>query len=127
MKDTKEDMSKTFVMHLSDDMFDAIAAGTKVVETRLFDEKRKLVGVDDYIEFVKESNKSQRVIRRVVERVIGKSFEEVFGIILLRFSPKQLGSPDDSSLNSMVKAMYKYYDRDKELQHGVISFIIDVV
>ena len=29
MKDTKENISKTFVMHLCDEMFDAVAMGTK--------------------------------------------------------------------------------------------------
>lgn len=124
MKDTKENSTRTFVMHLSDDMFDAINAGTKVVETRLFDEKRQLVGIGDYIEFVKESDKSQRVKKRVEDRVIGKSFEEVFSRILLKFSPRQLGSPDNSSLESMVNSMYFYYDKEKEMQHGVIAFII---
>lgn len=125
MKDTKENISKTFVMHLCDEMFDAVAMGTKVVETRLYDEKRQLIGIGDYIEFVKESDKSQRVKRRVADMVIGKSFEEVFSSVLLRFTPKQLGSPDEFSLKSMVDAMYRYYGRDRELQYGVISFIID--
>ncbi|MDE6211387.1 MAG: hypothetical protein K2G42_05400 [Clostridia bacterium] len=120
-------MTKTHVMHLSDDMFDAIKAETKIIETRLFDEKRQRIAIGDSIEFVKESDKSQRVKRGVVERVIGKSFEEVFGIILLRFTPEQLGFSNEFSLKSLVDAMYRYYDRDKELQHGVISFIIDVV
>ncbi len=112
MKDTKENISKTFVMHLCDEMFDAVAMGTKVVETRLYDEKRQLIGIGDYIEFVKESDKSQRVKRRVADMVIGKSFEEVFSSVLLRFTPKQLGSPDEFSLKSMVDAMYRYYGRD---------------
>jgi len=59
--------------------------------------------------------------------VIGKSFEEVFSSVLLRFTPKQLGSPDEFSLKSMVDAMYRYYGRDRELQHGVISFVIDSI
>lgn len=125
MKDTKENISKTFVMHLCDEMFDAVAMGTKVVETRLYDEKRQLIGIGDNIKFVKESDKSQRVKRRVADMVIGKSFEEVFSSVLLRFTPKQLGFPDEFSLKSMVDAMYRYYGRDRELQYGVISFVID--
>ena len=117
-------MMQTRVMHLSDDMFDAIKAGTKIIETRLFDEKRQLIAIGDCLEFVKESDKSQRVQRLVADRVVGKSFEEVFSRILTVFSPKQLGLPDESSLKSMVEAMYKYYDIEKERQYGVVCFVL---
>ena len=132
----KESLTETFVMHLSDDMFEKIKAGTKTVETRLFDEKRQLVDIGDYILFVKESDKTQRVKRRVADMEVGRTFKEVFGatkyeyvdgnsVKQLRFTPKMLGFDDCSTIEAMAEKMYDYYQEEQEKKHGVVSFILE--
>lgn len=132
----KESLAETFVMHLSDDMFEKIKAGTKTVETRLFDEKRQLVDIGDYILFVKESDKTQRVKRRVADMEVGRTFKEVFDafryeyvdgnlVKQLRFTPQMLGFADGSTIETMAERMYDYYKEEQEKKHGVVSFILE--
>ena len=129
----KESLVETFVMHLSDDMFEQVKAGAKTVETRLFDEKRQLVDIGDYFIFVKESDETQRVKRRVVDMEVGRTFKSVFGAAKYvdgkrvddtRFTPKMLGFADGSSIESMAEQMYKYYSKEQEKKHGVVSFVL---
>ena len=115
----KETLMETHVMHLSEDMFEAVKAGTKTVEIRLFDEKRKLVDIGDFIEFRNLKNEEERVKRRVADLFIESSFEELFAHEVykgdskweedLRFSPQSLGAPAHSTADSLSEGMYKDY------------------
>lgn len=132
----KESLAETFVMHLSDDMFEKVKAGTKTVEVRLFDDKRKKVDIDDYIEFRKKSDEADCVIRKVADiAVIEKSFADVFTTSkclgnrkwedVLRFSPQSLGAVETATIASLVENMYRYYDKAEEEKYGVIAFILE--
>ncbi len=131
----KETLTETFVMRLSDAMFELVKAGTKTVEIRLFDEKRKLIDIGDYIEFRKVSDESQRVKRRVADLNIWETFEELFEVEKylgdrkwekkLRYPPEQVGSPANATAKEMAEAMYKYYDRAQVEKYGVIAFILE--
>lgn len=130
----KETLTETFVMHLADDMFEAVKAGTKTVEIRLFDDKRKLVDIGDYIEFRKLSNPKERVTRRVADLNIFSTFEELFKseryengkrVVKLRYTPAQVGAPEGATVKSLVDGMYKYYDKAQEKKYGVIAFVLE--
>lgn len=130
----KESLAEIFVMHLADDMFEKVKAGTKTVEMRLFDDKRKLVDVGDYIEFRKLSDENERVLRRVAYLYPYESFKDAFEnvyhekkkrIDALRFTPEQLGAPENSDLKSLIDGMYKYYSKAQEKEHGVIAFTLE--
>lgn len=131
----KETLTETFVMHLSDDMFEAVKAGTKTVEIRLFDEKRKLVDIGDYIEFRKNGDESESVRRRVTDLNIWETFEELFEVEeylgdrkwakRLRYTPEQVGSPADATAADMAAAMYKYYDKAMVEKYGVMAFVLE--
>ena len=133
----KETLTETFVMRLSDAMFELVKAGTKTVEIRLFDEKRKLIDIGDYIEFCKVNDESQRVKRRVADLYIFETFEELFEVEeylgdrkwakKLRYTPEQVGSPADATAGEMVAAMYKYYDKAQVEKYGVMAFILEEV
>lgn len=130
----KESLTETFEMHLADDMFDAVKTGRKTVEIRLFDEKRKKVDVGDYIEFIRQSDDSDRVKMRVADLDIWETFEKAFSCIdyvkkkrieRLQYTPAQLGAPENATLKSLVDGMYKYYKKEEEKEHGVIAFTLE--
>lgn len=131
---SKETLADTFVMHLSADMFKAVSAGTKTVELRLFDDKRKLVDIGDYIRFVNIDDESQSVLKKVADIEIEQSFRKLLtrSVYLgkdgyadgLRFTPEELGASDDCDLNALESGMYKYYTKEQEKEHGVIAFIL---
>ncbi len=131
----KESLTETFVMHLTDEQFEKVKVGTKTIEIRLFDDKRKLVDIGDYIEFRKVSDENEHVIRKVSDILgIEKSFTKIFTKInfsskeweeVLRFSPQSLGAPEDSTIQSLVENMYQYYDKADEEKYGVIAFLLE--
>ncbi|MDE5547065.1 MAG: hypothetical protein K2I88_06330, partial [Anaeroplasmataceae bacterium] len=127
----KESLVETFVMHLTEEMFGAMKEGTKTVEIRLFDTESKLVDIGDFIEFFRNNEDKNGIKMRVIDLRIEQTFKELFerDIDLLHtelyFTPKQLGVPGQSTIESLVKGMYKYYTKEQEKKYGVIAFILD--
>ncbi|MDE5566155.1 MAG: hypothetical protein K2I77_04130 [Anaeroplasmataceae bacterium] len=127
----KEKLADTFKMHLTDDMFHAMREGTKSVEVRLFDEKRKLIDIGDYIEFYQKNSNEDCIKRRVVDLRIRSSFKELFECDIdlkkkeLYFTPKELGFSKQATIDALVQGMYKYYSKEQERKYGVIAFILE--
>lgn len=131
----KEMLAETFAMRLADDMFDAVKAGTKKVEIRLWDDKRQKVDIGDYIEFVRIGDRNQRVKRKVVDIVRADNFAELFVKDMptenknagkeLRFSPTEVGSPEGSDMAAFVDGMYAYYTKEQEEKPGVVAFVLE--
>jgi len=129
----KASITEVFVMHLSGDMFEAVKAGTKTVEVRLFDEKRKRIDIGDYIEFRREGNEEDRILKRVGDIYAEPSFREIFerntfnarSEWVRRFSPEQFGFPENCSVEDFVDGMHKYYDKEKEEELGAIAFVLE--
>lgn len=124
----KENLADTFVMHLSEEMFLAMKEGTKTVDVRLFDDKRKLVDIGDYIEF---HNGDSHIKMRVLDIRIEHTFKEIFERntdlwnTSLYYTPEQLGSPKEYSLETLIKEMYKWYSKEQEEKYGVIAFTLE--
>lgn len=127
----KENLTDTFVMHLSDTMFQAIQEGTKTVEVRLYDDKRHQIDIGDYIEFYRNNRRDTCVKMRVIDLRIKRTFKELFkrDIDLVNtemyFSPEQLGFPEKSTIHSLVQEMYKYYTKDQERKYGVVAILLE--
>lgn len=130
----KESLADVFEMHLSDDMFSKVEAGTKTVEMRLFDDKRKQVDIGDYIEFIHVADPARRVLRKVADLQPFASFRDAFTateyrdnafVNVLRYTPAQLGAPESSDIPALVHGMYKYYTKKQEKEHGVIAFTLE--
>lgn len=119
-------LAEKFVMHLKDDMFDAMARGKKRVEFRLFDEKRKAIDIGDYIEFVGSSG---RILKRVADIFIDTNFEELFKQLTNRsygnkFTAEDFGSPTGTSASEFGIAMSGIYP-SKSQEDGVLAFVLE--
>lgn len=127
----KENLADTFVMHLNEDMFLAMKKGTKTVEVRLFDDKRKKIDIGDYIEFHNKNNDEVYIKMRVLDLRIEQTFKELFerNIDLrntsLYYTSEQLGFSKESSRDALVKNMYKHYTKEQEEKYGVIAFVLE--
>ena len=130
----KETLTETFVMRLADDMFEKVKNGTKTLEIRLFDDKRKQVDIGDYIEFRKESNPEERIKLRVKDLDLWETFQKAFTrvdyekekrIETLRFPPEQLGFSADATPEELIEGMYRFYSKEDEKKHGVIIFTLE--
>ena len=73
-------------MKLKEKYFNAIKAGLKTIEMRLYDDKRREISVGDIIEFTNMENK-EKIRTQVLDLHIVNSFEELYN----KFNKVSLG------------------------------------
>ena len=94
-------------MRLNDKPFNSILNGSKTIELRLYDEKRRKIKIGDYIEFTNLFNGNKLKVK-VINLHIFNNFEELFN----KFDKKLLGYTDDEIANP--NDMLKYYTEEEQ-------------
>lgn len=110
----------THIMKLNGIPFEKIKSGSKTIELRLYDEKRRKIKVGDIICF---KSKTDRLTATVKAVYVFRSFEELYASLPLDkcgYSADELAtvSPDD---------MLKYYTKEQIEKYGVVGIEIEVV
>ena len=107
-------------MKLNNEPFNLIKNGTKTVELRLNDEKRKLLNIGDEIEFTNITN-GEKLSVDIINLHKYPSFEELykhFDKISLGYAEDEIADPKD---------MEQYYPQDKQEKYGVLGIEIEVL
>ena len=107
-------------MRLHNEPFVLIKNGTKTIELRLNDEKRRQIKVGDTITFTNRSNNEQ-ISTVVINLRKYDSFEELykhFDKISLGYTEDEIADPKD---------MEQYYPQDKQEEYGVLGIEIKVL
>ena len=104
-------------MKLNDDPFERIKNGTKTIEFRLYDEKRRKVKIGDKIEFSKLPDLQEKILVDVVDLYTEPSFEELFEKL---YEDKELAK-------QKANAMYEIYSPENEKKYGVVGIKIKLV
>lgn len=101
-------------MRLNNEPFINIKNGTKTIELRLLDEKRRLINIGDIIIF--ENRKDNETIEvQVINLYKFKTFKELysnFNKIALGYKANEETIPED---------MEKYYSKEEQEQFGVVG------
>lgn len=100
-------------MRLHPTPFEMIKDGSKTVEIRLNDEKRRSIKVGDVIEFSSRENPEDRFKTEVIGLVVFPSFQDSYAA----YPPKTYGAEDASE----YEFMYKYYSKEDEAMYGVLG------
>lgn len=104
-------------MNLNNGPYEKIDVGTKTVELRLYDEKRKLLKVNDYIEFT--NRKDQRKLLVLIEDLkVYKNFAELYknyDKVSMGYDEEDIANPED---------MRQYYPDEEQEKYGVIAIKI---
>ncbi|MEI8223656.1 MAG: ASCH domain-containing protein [bacterium] len=103
-------------MHLQPAPFQKIQEGTKVIEIRLNDEKRKQLTVGDTIVFVH----AQDAHLSIDSTIIALHYFPTFKDLYKAFDPIAFGGVG----NDDPTEMHKYYPPHEEAQHGVVGIEI---
>lgn len=105
-------------MNLSPSPFEAIKSGSKTVELRLYDAKRRRLSVGDEILFTNCSSKEQT--KRKIEglRVFSDFFE-----LYSHYDPVSIGYNDGKTADP--NDMYLYYSKEEIDQCGVIAIELE--
>ena len=107
-------------MHLKEPYFSYIKGGTKRIELRLFDEKRRRIDLGDRIEFSESNDKSIQV--RVVGLLRYDSFVDLckdFDIAIL--ADKAITKDD------LIATLDEFYSPEQQVQFGVIGIRFELV
>ena len=109
-----------YSMKLHNAPFRNIYNGTKTIELRLFDEKRRLLKVGDFIEFT-NIDTDEKMTVKIMGLYHYSSFEELyqfFDKISLGYSDGEIADPKD---------MEKYYSKEEQAQYGVLGIKIQKI
>lgn len=107
-------------MKLQDSPFNQIKNGTKTIELRLYDEKRKQIKINDKIIFT-NINTNEKLTVLVTNLHIYDSFEELYK----HFDKVSLGYNIDEEANP--KDMELYYSNEEQSKYGVIGIEIKLI
>lgn len=101
-------------MKLNESPFERIKNGTKTIEFRLYDEKRRQVKIGDKIEFSKLPDLQEKILVDVLDIYRDKTFENLFKKIFT----------DEDETERKTKSMYQFYSKEQEKEYGVIGIKI---
>ena len=105
-------------MKLQDNPFRLIKNGTKTIEMRLLDDKRKLLNVGDIIQFTNQ-NTQEKISTKIVKLHFFKNFAELyshFNKTMLGYAYNEDAYPSDMEL---------YYPIEEQTKFGVVGIEIE--
>ncbi len=101
-------------MKLSGEPFQKIKEGKKIIESRIFDEKRQQINTGDLIEFRRNDNSAGTVIVKVKALYRYPAFKELFS----DFPASSFGG---ESREELLDAIHQFYSAEEEKKFGVIG------
>ncbi len=107
-------------MKLSSEPFEKIATRAKVIESRLYDEKRQQIAIGDEIEFSTHEHPEKKVKTRVKGLLRYQSFKELFA----DHDPALFGGESRDSLVNQIK---QFYLDEGERKYGVVGIRVEIV
>ena len=107
-------------MKLTTDPFEQISTGRKVIESRLYDDKRMQISIGDEIVFSENDNSSMSVTTRVKGLIRYQSFKDMFN----DHDPALFGG---KTRESLLKQIHDFYTDEDEQRYGVIGIRIELL
>ncbi len=110
----------TYYMKLDNSHFEKMIVGTKTIEMRLWDEKRRELRIGDTIVFSDNSNEGREIEVEVTAIHLFDTFKELYNSLSLSkcgYAESEIHLADPSD-------MERYYSLEKQLEYGVVGIEI---
>lgn len=107
-------------LRLHNNPFELIKNGTKTIEMRLYDEKRKLIKEGDKLEFTNRVT-GEKLKTEVIKLHLFNNFEELYNA----FDSISLGYKENEVVDP--KDMEKYYSKEEQCKYGVVGIEIKLI
>lgn len=107
-------------MKLSTEPFEKIVSGKKIIESRLYDEKRQKIAIGDRIEFTRSDDPNKKILTEVIALYRSTSFNDLFS----NFPPSHFGG---TSKDDLLKEIEIFYSKEDQQISGVIGIRIEVL
>ncbi len=112
-----------YTMRLTATPFEKLRNGSKVIELRLYDEKRKRIKIGDTILFISLKDPSDTLLTRVADIYRFASFEDLYRALPM----EELGYSEDEVATASPKDMEEFYSPEEQAQYGVVGFRLDLL
>lgn len=110
-----------YIMKLNPKYFEYMKNGTKRIEIRLNDEKRKNIKIGDEIVFQKEPELKDEISTQIVNLIIKRNFKELIeSLDISEYSDKS------ESEEKFLNDLYKFYTKEQEEKYGVVGIQIKI-
>ena len=109
-------------MKLQDGPFKRMLDGVKILELRLYDEKRRSIKLGDEIEFSRLSNVNEKIKTVVTGLLIYNTFAE-----LVQDLPASYMGYSELDKEYLKKSMYEVYSPEDELKYGALGIRFKVL
>ena len=107
-------------MKLATEPYNNIASGKKLIESRLFDEKRQIISIGDTITF-SENDKPENSVTTVVRGLLRyQTFKELFS----DHEPSLFG---EESRNFLLTQIKQFYSDEDEQKYGVVGIRLQLL
>jgi ASC-1-like (ASCH) protein len=110
-------------MKLDIEPFGRIKDGEKTLEIRIYDEKRRKIGIGDEIEFSKRPDLTETVKVEVVGLLLYKNFAD----LIQDLPASYLGGYEESEKEYLKTSMYEIYTKEEEDEYGVLGIRIRLI
>ena len=107
-------------MRLHNEPFEFIKDGTKTIELRLFDEKRRLIQEGDLIEF-----ENRITLEKLMVKVLALHRYDSFDEAFKHFDKVAMGYRENETANPLD--MEQYYSKEEQAKYGVVGIEISLL
>lgn len=107
-------------MKLATAPYNNIASGKKLIESRLFDEKRQIISIGDTITFSENDNPENNVTTVVKGLLRYQTFKELFE----DHEPSLFGEENRDFLLNQIK---QFYSDEDEQKYGVVGIRLQLL
>lgn len=104
------------VVHLDADIFDVVLNGTKTVEGRVNDEKRRMLKVGDKLIFLKRPDEIERIEAIVEDLVYYDSFKDM----IKDYDIESVYLPGYSK-EYYIELLKRFYSDEEQAKYGVVA------
>lgn len=111
-----------YEMKLQPKYYNFMLNGTKRIEIRLNDEKRKNIKRGDKIKFYKEPNLEESFLTEVEEVLRFHSFREMVDNLKIEELADKKFTKEE-----LINTLEKYYSKDKQKEYGVLGIRIKLL
>ena len=109
-------------MKLQPEYYDFILNGTKRIEIRLNDEKRRQIKIGDTIRFLKEPELTESFKVKVIDLLRYDTFEDMF-------KDFDISVLADISMTKeeLISVLEEFYPKEKQVQYGVLGIKLELI
>ena len=107
---------------LDEDIFEVVKNGTKRVEVRLFDNKRRKMKVGDELVFFKRPLEEEKIVTKIIGLKTFKNFNE----LVKEYDVSRLYL-DTFTKEQFIKLLERFYSYEEQEKYGVVAIEFEVI